>query len=597
MQDIDFYDDDASLKSEESGFNLFQALKGQSARDYAVYSENGALELATATDPLVDFSYGVNHMRNMGEREIMREFEKAYLSDPENTVKLLFHIGDVREGKQERRLFDIGLKYLSEHHPAIVLEAMELIPEYTRWDHVVDLIASDNKQISQQALSMVVSQFKEDMRDAKEGKPISLLPKWMPSIQTKKDDQRKIAFKIEKALGISHKEYRKALSETRDKLHVIEKYLSAKEFDKIDLESMTSYQNLKYTGVLMKHSPERYMEYLDRVQSGDAKMNASVVSPPDILFQYRKNSVMQETMNYGFLFPQVPNVRYDAGYEMLWKSIADRIGEDTGTIVVRDGSGSMTAPVNKNFPFGMKTMDVGDAMAIYFAERQQGPLHDKFITFSARPQIVDMSRLDTLADKINLLKKYTEVSNTDIEKTFDLLLDTLKASHADKENVPENVLIISDMEFDQAHSYIPENDSALLFDVIQDKWKEAGYEMPRLIFWNVNSERSLVPTLDNDRGVVLMSGFTSNNIEMVLNGSVDQVMEKQIIDPETGKEEYVTVKTPLTPREQLDVILSKERYDPVGEAFENAMRIERSMTHSRTQDRHNRDEMDMDDER
>jgi len=229
----------------------------------------------------------------------------------------------------------------------------------------------------------------------------------------------------------------------------------------------------------------------------------------------------------------------------LWKALPDKIKGDNSSIVVRDGSGSMTCQISNN----TKTtcLDVSTALSIYFAERQSRPMKDKFITFSSKPQLIDMTHCETLKDKLNLCYRYDDYTNTNIEKTFDLLLNTLVENNAKREDVPKNIVIISDMEFDMA----VRGWNVPLFEKIKNEWKEAGYELPKMIFWNVNAHRSLFPMVDNERGLITLSGFSTNNLDMILSCDIKR------------------------PEQMLDEILSKPRYDAVDKAYDKGVENER----------------------
>jgi hypothetical protein len=162
-----------------------------------------------------------------------------------------------------------------------------------------------------------------------------------------------------------------------------------------------------------------------------------------------------------------------------------------------------------------------------------------------------MSKLDTLHDKLQLCYQYNDCSNTDLKKTFDLLLSTLKNNNISQEDAPKNLLILSDMEFDSCYqgcSYGRHDKAEILkplFSQIREEWKEAGYKIPTLVFWQLNVNRSPIPEIDNELGIVYVSGYTTENLDMVLSGELAN----------------------FTPEKQLEIILSNERYNAIGEAF------------------------------
>ena len=237
----------------------------------------------------------------------------------------------------------------------------------------------------------------------------------------------------------------------------------------------------------------------------------------------------------------------DQTLEALWKSLPDTVNGCGNTIVVADGSGSMTTSVSGK----VSALDVANALAIYFAERSSGQFKDKYITFSERPQLVDLSRGKSLRDKIKIALSHDEVANTNIEAVFDLILDTAIENHMSQDDIPQNILIISDMEFDGcavSNSYCRgyrranRGVDSRLFQIISQRYEDAGYKLPRLVFWNVNSRTGAIPVIENDLGVALVSGFSTNIVKMVMSGQTD-------------------------PYECLLETLNTERYAPIEEAL------------------------------
>jgi hypothetical protein len=233
---------------------------------------------------------------------------------------------------------------------------------------------------------------------------------------------------------------------------------------------------------------------------------------------------------------------YDATLEGLWKALPDTVKGAENTIVVADGSGSMTCNVGGNT--SVTALDVANALAIYFAERASGEFKDKYITFSSRPQLVDFSNAKTLRDKLQIALSHNEVADTNIEATFDLILQTAVNNHMSQEDIPKNVLIISDMEFNSAVGW--HRPTETLFTTIAKKYAAAGYKLPRLVFWNVNSRTGTIPVKENDLGVALVSGFSVNIVNMVMSNKLD-------------------------PYECLLDVLNTERYQPVENAVKGIL--------------------------
>lgn len=345
---------------------------------------------------------------------------------------------------------------------------------------------------------------------------ISLLAKWLPSENASSNETKRYANIIRRGLGMTSREYRKMLSKMRKYIDVVECKMSAKEWNGINYEAVPSRANLIYNNAFLRNDEERRRAYLGALEKGEAKINASTLFPHDIVHKYGRG--------YGV----------DATLEGLWKALPDTVKGCGNTIVVADGSGSMTCNVGGNT--GVTALDVANSLAIYFAERSSGEFKDKYITFSERPQLVDFSNAKTLRDKLDIARRHNEVANTNIEAVFDLILNTAIRNKMAQEDMPANILIVSDMEFDSCatsgtpsasrnswgwYSSSYQRPTTTLFDTIAKKYAEHGYKLPRLVFWNVNSRTGTIPIKENDLGVALVSGFSVNIVKMVMSNKTD----------------------------------------------------------------------------
>jgi hypothetical protein len=513
---------------------FMSAIKSTLNNEYNVsLTENGAVGYRTTGKELLDLNFAVASLRKMSDAEVANRFRKAFCEDNVLAMKWLFYARDVREGIGERRLFRVVLEDLVKSNPEMVIPVINLIPEYGRYDDLWCLL--DNAEAAKTIYTMVDKQLVADMRNMENKKSISLLAKWLPSSNASSDKTKKYAKQIYKALGLTEREYRKMLSAFRKYLDVVEVKMSDKNWSEIKYEAVPSRANLIYNSAFLRNDEERRREYLSKLEKGETKINASTLFPHDIVHKY---------MNYRYLKPK------DATIEALWKALPDTVKGCGNTIVVADGSGSMTTTVDNHS--GVTALEVANALAIYFAEHSSGQFKDKYITFSERPQFVDFSHCNSLHAKIQTAMSHNEVANTNIEKVFDLILTTAINGRMRQEDLPQNVLIISDMEFDSCATcgessrggwYSNVNrPTQKLFDVIAQRFANAGYMMPKLCFWNVNSRTGTVPVKENELGVALVSGFSVNVAKMVMSGSVD-------------------------PFECLLETLNSERYAPVEEAL------------------------------
>ena len=470
-------------------------------------TENGAFGYKTTESALLDLNYSVSSLRNASEDEITTLFLKAYTENPEYALKWLFFARDIREGLGERRLFRVCYKELAYlDRPSFYGNLFE-IPKYGRWDDLISLLGI-NDEIDENIATFIYGQICVDIDHMNEGKPISLLAKWMPSENASSFKTKNLAKHLRKLLKVSSKEYRVTLSTLRKYLDVVEVKMCDNKWEDIDYNKVPSLANLKYKEAFLRHDSDRREAYLESVKSGDSKMNMSVATPVDIISRYTR------FMNFGW--HREVN-QYDTTLELAWDNLKNISIKDT--LVVADGSGSMLDNVSKH----TTALDVANALAIYSSEHNSGVYRNKYITFSSNPQFVDLTEADTLKGKLEIALNYCECSNTDIEKVFDLILEIAVRYNIPQDEMIKNVMIISDMEFDHAQRWGARTNilTKTLFEEIEDRYKDKGYHLPRLIFWNVNSRTGTIPVTTNELGVALVSGFSQNVLKMVMNNNYD----------------------------------------------------------------------------
>lgn len=479
-------------------------------------TENGAVGYRTSGKELLDLNFAVSSMRNWNEIEIRKTFTKAYYENPLLAVKWLFYLRDIRgNGMGERRTFRICFKWLVENHFDKAMSLVELIPEYGRYD---DLICLLDSKANDTVMSQIKRQLEVDICNMEQGKEISLLAKWLPSCNASSSQTKLYAKNICKMLGFKESEYRKTLSALRAYLNVVEVKMSAREWSAINYSSLPSRANLLYGNAFLRNDEERRREFLSKLSSGEEKINASTLFPSDIVHKYYEASV-----RYSWRAKLSDS---NETLEGLWEALPDYVGQDSSTLVVRDGSGSMQTKVGNT---SVTALNVSTALAIYFAEHLKGQFYNKFITFSSRPKMIDMSNATSLRDKLEICDAHADCSNTDLKAVFDLILSTAISNNLEQNELPKNILIVSDMEFDsmmgiysRRGSFDQEGSSTkTLLESIAAEYQAHGYILPRLIFWNVCSRTNTIPLQENEAGVALVSGFNPAVYNMVLSNELD----------------------------------------------------------------------------
>lgn len=496
----------------------FESALKNTLNDEISISENGSVGFATSGKKLLNINFAVSSLRNMSDQNIEDMFSSAFYENPLLAVKWLFMLRDIRGGMGERRSFRICFAWLANTRPEIVKKLISLCAEYGRWDDLFCLIGTP---VEDDMVRVIDEQWAKDYKNMQEGEPISLLAKWMKSSNTSSKQSVAIARFFCKKLKLSEKQYRKTLSQMRAHLKVIEVKMSAKQWNEIDYEAVPSKANIKYNAAFLRNDEARRRAYLGALEKGEAKINSSANFPCDIVHAYSNN------IQFGWY--RFSDVSEDAALEAMWKALPDYTKglDKSSTIVIADGSGSMMCNVGGG---SMTALEVANSLAIYFAEKLDGVFKDKYITFSERPQYVDFTNAKSLAEKLNIAYKHDECANTNIEAVFDLLLETAQRNNLEQDDVPANVLIVSDMEFDQGTSWSNRSywyDSRYsakrnaLFESIKQKWSLAGYKLPRLVYWNVNSRTGTIPLQENELGVALISGYSPAIANMVFSAKLD----------------------------------------------------------------------------
>lgn len=485
-------------------------------------TENGAVGYRTSGKALLDLNFAVSSFRNTAPEKIVKAFVKAYYEDPQLALRWLFYAGDVRQGLGERRLFKVIMHYLAQSQTELARALLPLIPEYTRWDIVVALLESP---LADAAVELIQHQLQKDSANREKGLSVSLCAKWLPSENASAAHTKQLARMLAKRLSLTSRQYRQMLSAYRQYLDIVEVKMSGKRWADIRYEAVPSRANLLYNNAFLRNDEERRRGFLAAVKKGETTIHAEVLYPHDIVHSYID---MEKKPGWWYLKP------VDDALEALWKALPDYVQGAGNTLCVADGSGSMWVKVGNT---AVSCLEVADALAIYFSEHCTGQFRDTYITFSQNPQFVDLSKGETLVDKIRIAMSHNEVANTNIEAVFDLILDTAVKYHMPQKELPANLLILSDMEFDTATrvyaggSVVSPDEK--MFQAIAKRYAAHGYSLPRLVFWNICSRTKTIPVSQNALGVALVSGFSPTILKMVLSNEIDpyKALVEQLMAP------------------------------------------------------------------
>ena len=497
------------------------------------YTANDATAYRTSGSALVDLNFSVPALRQtavdfygkskhnhhfystahtMDAVEALRLFITSYEEDPLYTMKWLMYVRHIKIGLGERDVFRMMLTKIGDLHPEMALQFIigTELWNYGRWDDVLRIFFDTTSTILHEGLGEVISnQFRRDVIGCSLGDSISLLAKWMSSNNTSSKQKRSEAVILQSLLHLSAREYRKTLSRLREYLAVVDRKASLNQWNDINYNHVPSKANLKYRNAFLKHDEERRKAYLTSLQKGDdaVKINANSMFLYDIVQAY-----VEKSGYWGEILKS-----HDKTLEQLWNAQEAPKGYED-ILIIRDGSASMCQQLSGNS--SVTALSVADSIALYCAQHNKNEsFKNRFITFSNRPQMVDISMCQTLRDKLRRLHRFDDYSNTDIEATFDLILDTAVKNHLPQDELPSSCLIISDMQFDQATAH---DDNTTVIESCRQKFESLGYAMPRLIFWNVSVyAHNTIPVQMHPSGVILVSGFSKSIVDMVVSRELD----------------------------------------------------------------------------
>ena len=476
--------------------------------NYTLTENFGITHKTTMSDVLDMFAMG-GAMRNRTEDDIITMFKKAYDEDHTLALRCLFYLRDVRGGQGERRFFRTVYKWMGDY---LTEECENLIPrvsEYGRWDDLFELFGTKAEGAMMGYIMYALNMNKDH-----------LLYKWMPSINTSSKSTKERGRKFACEFGLTERQYRKMLSEGRKACNLVETLMSQNEWDQIAFDKLPSRAGLLYKNAFMRReeTKDRYAAFMSNEKT---HVNASVLNPVDIAHQI-----------LGYHSWNHPSVTERNAWQKYWDNLKDYYnGKEEPGIAVVDVSGSMWGT----------PLEAAVSMGAYIAERGKGPFQNHFITFSDNPQLVEFEGVD-IYDKFIRARDAEWGGSTNIEAVFNMLLNTALKHRTPASDMPKTLYIFSDMEFNGCvtagpasadrwgYSYnrraLNENQINTVIEAQASKWRAYGYEIPRVIFWNLDARHENIPAIGP--GFSYVSGFNMNMVECILSGKdgVQLMLEK-----------------------------------------------------------------------
>lgn len=497
-----------------------ELLKNLKENANVTLTQNGATTYASTLSKVYDLFAQGAAMRDASEDDCIRMFKNAYDEDATMALKCLFYLRDIRGGQGERRFFRLAIQWLAMYHKEEMTHLIPYVPEYGRYDDLFELFGTPVEAEMMGYIKYIIDKNEDH-----------LVYKWMPSINTSSRSTQERGRKFASEFGMTEREYRKMLVEGRKACHLVETLMSQQEWDKIAFDKLPSRAGLLYSKAFARReeTKERYIAFMSAPKT---KVNAGTLYPYDVVAKAR--NVMHSHGYYGSSVSLNDPERLAAN--KYWENLTDYFnGATLNALCVCDTSGSMTSGYNSA---RIAPIDVAISLALYTAERAKGPFQNHFISFSSKPTLIETRGID-FCDKVIRIYRQNLCENTDIEATFDLILNIAMRNHLKQEDLPESLIIISDMQFDEARGDYDYWDrrsrtpAITLLEKIRRKWEFAGYHMPHLIFWNVNADTGAgnIPMKDED-GVTYVSGASPSIFTSVLTGKTGQdLMREALLAP------------------------------------------------------------------
>ena len=474
---------------------LLNAVKSDSIY---TYTENGGLTYNTTQNALEDlFGLGGSY-RSRTDEDCILLFKKAYAEDATLAMKCLFYIRDREAGLGERRFFKVIIKWLAINHTAHMEKNLQYIPLYGRYD---DWYAFVDTPLETKMFNEMRKQLALDV----DSKTPSLLAKWMKSINSSSKETCALGAKTAKALGMTAKQYRKTLSILRARINVLEKLMSENRWDEIEFDKIPSRAGFIYRNAFARHDVERTKAgvhtYEDFAKDSETKVNADNLYPCDIV-----KKATYEHSSYNSTTRCMINKYWDNLKDYFQKAVFN------GVVVV-DTSASM-----RGYSSEIAPIDVAISLGMYCAKKcsPNSPFYGHYISFSRTAKLIPVDGID-FVDKVQRIYNKNLCENTNIFSVFKLILQTAVNNYLTQEDMPKNIVIISDMEFD-ACSY---NHSKTVMENIVNDFHRAGYELPHLIYWNVDARQDNIP-MRSQNGITFVSGYSPVIFEMLLSGKTSR---------------------------------------------------------------------------
>ena len=465
--------------------------------------------------------------RSRTDEDCILLFKNALEENETLALKCLFYLRDIRGGQGERRFFRVCFNWLAKEHPEIAARNLENVAEYGRWDDLYSVVGTPIEKTMFAEVGKQLDLDRESLA-ARNNEGVSLLAKWLKSENASSKETKKLANETRKALHLSHKEYRKILSALRTRINIVEKLMSEGKWEEIQYAKLPSKAGLIYRNAFAKRDAERYEEFIN---SKETKVNAGTLYPYDIVKK------VTDKLGYSWYSSRY-NLEMDPvereTLNKYWQNQKDYLnGKPCKMMCVVDTSGSMTS----TYGTSVKPIDVAISLGMYCAERIGEPLKNYFISFSSRPQLIKVEGID-FVDKVRRIYSQNLCEDTNLQAVFDMLLNMYKSGNVKAEDIPEQLVVISDMEINCGSYWRNDIERKTEMELIRQQWENAGVKMPKLVYWNVSARQNVILDDADNKDVTFISGCSPVIFTALMEGK----SSKDVMLDKLNSERYANVK-------------------------------------------------------
>ena len=481
----------------------------------ATQTWNGAFSNDSSGEDLTNLFY--SSCRGIDRSRFEELLNASWIASPLYTLKCIAYIRDIRGGKGERQLGRWALEWLSSKSPSdLERNIKSYVDQYGRWDDLLSLVTL-NKDL---VCSTFKAQLVADLESLGGNKSISLCAKWVPSEGKSVDKKTHIFKHIAAAMEISNSDLRHQLTSLRKKIDLVESHLCDMTLEQVNYSHVPSkcmHIHSKPKNAFIRRDEARFNEYKQALVKGEAKINASTLFPHEIV-----NSTY--------------NSQDDAIIDAQWHCMIEKLSAEekhhlSKTMAVVDVSGSMM-----NGTSSARPIDVAIAIGLLVSEMNpNSALKNKILTFSSNPRFHSVTGT-TLRARCQSINHSDWAMSTDFIKAFRLILDTAKQHKLTQENLPDTLIVISDMQFNSGTN---ENEYLSNYEILYKEYEQAGYKVPKLVFWNVNGSTKDYPVVAGNTNTALVSGFSIDILKDVLAG--EDVTPLKTAIRTLSKERYASI--------------------------------------------------------